>query len=95
MIDMETNEGKLTRLLYLHTLEHHACWDEKNTLEEYEQLKQEILEGVNNYQKLKDLTGSDILDVWIKNKAIVEKVKDYALRNNFKELWEILKGDSS
>lgn len=31
----------------------------------------------------------------LKNQEIVEKVTDYALRNNFEELYEIIKGEEN
>lgn len=34
---------ELSRLLYLHTLDHHACWNEKNTKEEYDNLIKKFL----------------------------------------------------
>ncbi len=47
-------------------------WSQKKT----QQYLKQILQAINGYQQLKDLTGSDILDVWCKNKAIIERLKN-------------------
>lgn len=56
---------KLNDFLYLHTLEHHAVWDEKHTVEDYDRMKKEIL----SYMKLEELMENKINthEDWIGN----------------------------
>jgi len=51
---MNNEQIKLARLLYLHTLEHHACWNELNTKEEYEQLKLEFSQSNETVNRIKE-----------------------------------------